>query len=192
MQAISYVIGNTRAVNTMPMSIGAFSIFASGRISVDLSVRRYRVFNKALVDWLRTSADLVTFTGYNASTNLSIMMATREDNLKTPSCNVFHVTSFPLLPSVDKGVNDSLIRCVLRHSSEVTVLEMVAAIEDLAQQDITDDSKADASFTGTGIATTSIRYIGTEGSDHLGSSIERVSKGVIEARVMLRILWRET
>lgn len=191
MQGISYVIGNTRAVNTMPMSIGSFSIFASGRITLE-SFRRYMLFSKALVTWLRTSADLVTFTGYVANSNLSITMATREDDLKTPSCNVFHVSSIPFFTGVDKAINDSLIRCVLRHSDEPTLLNMVGAIEDLAEQDKTANSRADASFTESGIATISIRYMGTEGSDNMGSSIERVSKGVIEARVLLRILWRET
>jgi len=146
---------------------------------------RYKRFRKGVVDWLQSSADLVTLTGHTSS-DLRIYGMSGEDALKNRMCGVSINSVLPLHETVDKGHYDSMLELVLRHTNEGSLYDMAGTVEDLAAQDANDQE--DATFDGTNLRAVHIRYLGIGA---YGAATEP-TVGVFELHVMLRIIWIET
>lgn len=146
---------------------------------------------KAVKDWLVTSADLVTLTGYDSSTKPEgIANVLGDDDLVAKSCNVMLLANRRVHPEVDGGPYTAEFKILCRHESEVSVLHMIGAIEALAEQSRT--TNKDASYTvHAEVNLNNIVYLPHEGSEDDPLISTAAQTGVKEARCGLRVRWRE-
>lgn len=144
----------------------------------------------AVQAFLVTSSDLVTLTAYNATTNLSIINTLGKDDLKAKSVNVLLLANRRVHTEVDGGPWTAEFDILCRHESEVSVLNMIGAIEALAEQNRT--TNRDASYsTHAQVDLNSIIFVEHPGSEDDPLVTEAAQKGIKEAKCGLRVRWRE-
>jgi len=140
--------------------------------------------------WLATDSDLVTLAAYNASSNISIINALGDDELKAKSVNIILTGNTRIFEDVDGGPYEATFQVLCRHESEVSVLSMLGAVEALAEQDR--DSNKDAAYnTHAQVNLFSIVFIPFQGDIDNPVVRESRTKGVKEAQCGLRVRWRE-
>lgn len=153
-------------------------------------------FCKALAEWARASATLVSLTGHTSSA-VRIWISSGEDAI-VPPCLILDFGRTELyMPDMDE-LWTSEIRCTAIAASRVAALNIINALYSYASQNVS--THADASFAANGITTLSIYPKATEKhgqAEFVIESIRHTERSDITiperhvAELKLQVTWRD-
>lgn len=158
---------------------------------------KYERFEKALQAWLLTSAQIVSLTGYDASTNISVFVSSGEDPIDNPPLLVIDdLPTENFFQSVDT-MKISMVHLSAYAKDRLTVIRLLGAVEALAAQN--DTTYRDASFASFQIKTETLKSMGLDnkpGDATLGITVAHRAQVPITnfhtGGVVLEIVWQET
>ena len=146
---------------------------------------KYKNFRKALLTWLRSSTDLVSLTGHTTGVP-KIVATVAADPALVPSLQVVIVHNGQVFLEVDNGVHSTSIFCSAFATTELAAMDIIEAVEELANQSLS-PRLTDKAFATDHVKTTALRKM-PQGSTY-PESTEDVHSGVFTAGLPIDIRW---